>query len=153
VSGACRIRVRGMPQAAETNRTGRCCCRGQLRNNSERPWRRCVSRSLGQKRKSRPCGGMSALPQRADITGLSRHVRKVPTTDSCTAADMMLIRSPRRRELLHVHIGRPIIVRLIPAVPMRRIDLRRDARPEWLMTKRARLLPADTTVNIIARNL
>ena len=65
----------------------------------------------------------------------------------------MLIRSPRRRELLHVHIGRPIIVRFIRAVPMRRIDLRRDARPEWLMTKRARLLPADTTVNIIARNL
>jgi hypothetical protein len=46
------------------------------------------------------------------------------------------------RELIQDHIGRPVIVRFIPAVPMRRIDLRRDARPEFLMT----------TVSIIVRN-
>ena len=33
---------------------------------------------MGQKRKSRPCGGMSAVPPGADIARLSRHVRKVP---------------------------------------------------------------------------
>jgi hypothetical protein len=34
---------------------------------------------LGQNRKSRPCGRMSALPPSTDIVRLSRHVRKVPT--------------------------------------------------------------------------
>ena len=33
---------------------------------------------LGQKRKSQPCGGMSALPRGTDLVRLSRHVRKVP---------------------------------------------------------------------------
>ena len=56
------------------------------------------------------------------------------------------------RELIRDYIGRPIIVRFIPAIPMRRIDLRQDARPEFLMTKRARLLLADTTVKIIVCN-
>ena len=56
-------------------------------------------------------------------------------------------------ELVQDHIGRPIVVRFIPAVPMRRIDLWRDARRECPMTTRAGLLFAGTTVNTMPRNL
>jgi len=42
--------------------------------------------ALGQKRKSRPNCGMSALAPRADIERPPRHVRFVPYSDSCTAA-------------------------------------------------------------------
>jgi len=38
---------------------------------------------------------MSALPRKADVTEIRRHVRLVPKADSCTAANS-LIRSPRR---------------------------------------------------------
>ena len=37
--------------------------------------------AMGQSRKSRPSGGMSALPPGADIVMAGRHVRKVPTSD------------------------------------------------------------------------
>src|ERR1700730_8637941 len=40
----------------------------------------------------------SALPLRADIVQYSRHVRFVPATDSCTAANSDAIRSSRRRQ-------------------------------------------------------
>ena len=41
---------------------------------------------LGQKRKCPGSRGTSVLPSGADIVSLPRHVRLVPTRDSCTAA-------------------------------------------------------------------
>jgi hypothetical protein len=40
---------------------------------------------------------MSASPQKRTISRPTRHVRLVPKADSCTAAKMRAIRSPRRR--------------------------------------------------------
>jgi hypothetical protein len=40
----------------------------------------------GQTQKSARFTGMSVLPSTAGVVGPPRHVRKVPTTDSCTAA-------------------------------------------------------------------
>src|SRR4029453_16233775 len=40
---------------------------------------------------------MSALPPKADMCGATRDVRFGPKADSCTAANSISIRSPRRR--------------------------------------------------------
>jgi hypothetical protein len=59
-----------------------------------------VGHPLWVKTGKAPCEHMfSALPLRADIAQRSRHVRFVPTSDSCTAANTVVIRSPRRRWL------------------------------------------------------
>jgi hypothetical protein len=39
----------------------------------------------------------SGFPLKADIAQCSRHVSKVPKGDSCSAANSIIIRSPRRR--------------------------------------------------------
>lgn len=75
--------------------------------------------------------------------GKPQRERGTSMFDICRIAD---------RELIQDHSGWPIIVRFIRAVPVRRIDLRRDARREILMTKHARLLLVDATVNIIAHD-
>jgi hypothetical protein len=66
---------------------------------------------------------------------------------------LLVVRARRDGELPQYHIGRPIIVRFIRAVPMRRIDLRRDARRECPMTTHLPVLLAETMVDIMARNL
>ena len=49
---------------------------------------------------------MSALERITDSTRTLRHVRKVPIADSCTAANGIAIRSPRRRGRATHHSGR-----------------------------------------------
>src|SRR5258708_36298241 len=49
----------------------------------------------------------SALPPRTDIERPVRHVRFVPTTDSCAAANGISIRSPRRSARAVSAKGRP----------------------------------------------
>jgi hypothetical protein len=42
---------------------------------------------FGQKRKSLPCGGISALPRSADVVRLSRQIRKVARVDIAGSFD------------------------------------------------------------------
>jgi len=51
---------------------------------------------MGQKLPWRPRNPTSALPPKADSSQTSRHVRKVPWTDSCAAAIANAIRPSRR---------------------------------------------------------
>ena len=53
--------------------------------------------ALGQKRTFAVQNGMSALPPIADMCGALAYVCFVPKADSCTAANSITIRSPRRR--------------------------------------------------------
>src|SRR6478672_9022731 len=46
-----------------------------------------VKSGSGQSRKLARLNGMSVLPSTADVVGPPRHVRFVPTRDSCTAAN------------------------------------------------------------------
>jgi hypothetical protein len=62
-------------------------------------------------------------------------------------------RVSRDRELPQDHPGRPIVMRRIPANPVRRGALTQHTRSECLMTIRAGFLLAGTTVNIMARHL
>jgi hypothetical protein len=65
---------------------------------------------LGQKRKSRSCGGMSALRRLTDSSRTSRHVRKVPLAEVTAQLDhlvatgehlaAMVIRAARLAEIL-----------------------------------------------------
>src|SRR5258708_29000065 len=54
--------------------------------------------SLGQNRKRSCLSGMSVLPSRADIVRPPRHVRLVPTGDSCIAAKSLFDHLIGRRE-------------------------------------------------------
>ena len=65
----------------------------------------------------------------------------------------MKLRPGARSDLIQDHIGRPIIVRCIPAAPVRRAALTRDAGAECLMATRPRFLFRGTTVSIMARKL
>jgi hypothetical protein len=65
----------------------------------------------------------------------------------------MKLRPSARPDLPQDHIGRPIIVRCIPAAPVRRAALTRDAGAECLMATRARFLFGGTTVSVMARKL
>src|ERR1700738_4359146 len=56
-------------------------------------------RTFGQKRRFDRASAASGLAQQPDILSVPRHVSKVPTGDSCTAANNISIRSPRRRVL------------------------------------------------------
>src|SRR5713226_4880546 len=56
----------------------------------------CLMSQMGQKRKCRRFQVMSALPHKADINSRDRDVRFIPT-DSCSAANRVVIRSLRRR--------------------------------------------------------
>src|ERR1700688_4984647 len=57
------------------------------------------------------------------------------------------------RALSQDHIVWPIIVRCLPAVQMRRVDLMRRARPECPIFARLRVLVADMAVGVMPRNL
>jgi hypothetical protein len=61
------------------------------------PMRSGLMSQLGQTRKSARLNGMSVLPSTADVVGPPRHVRVVPVSDSCTAANSNAIRSSRQR--------------------------------------------------------
>jgi hypothetical protein len=83
-----------------------------------------------------------ALPKSEDI--ISRFFDLIPF--------QLLVACIVRSEVAQDHLGRPIVVCCIPTIPWL-IALRRDARPQCLMTTRARFLLAGMTVSVMVRNL
>ncbi len=63
--------------------------------------------ALGQKRKCPGSRGTSVLPSGADIVSLPRHVRLVPTRDSCAAAKNISNRSPSTIENTPAGMAKP----------------------------------------------